>query len=489
VDATAEAVRRAPAAPAGRDGAIPIPRTGRRISTTATVVYSITAAYALVFALAAAARHLEYRSAMLDLGDMTQAVWSTAHGHFLAISTASGDQISRLAVHVDPFLALLAPLWWVWPSPLMLLTLQAIAVSSGALPVFWLARKHLRSERAAAHFALAYLIFPAVQFNVFSPAVGMHPASFAIPLILYSLWFLDGDRLLPFLGCAFLAATTKEQMPLVVGCLGLWYALERRRPIGLAIFGTGLLWTSLNFFVVIPHFAPAGFHPFADRYGPLGGSPGAVLRTVLTDPIGTLGTEASTHKLAYLLLLFVPFLGLWALRPLLALCALPQLGLNLLSSYGPQTTVFYQYTAGIVPFVVAASVLGAARLRRDPARTSLYVLVATGCLAILSPLVVGARDLGRVLPSNPDHTAVAAALRLVPPRVSVSASQQLGAYLAERPRIMVFPHVRGARWLVVDEHDPTYTAKAPFRRALTAVRESPSWRLVYSKRGIDVFRR
>ena len=32
-----------------------------------------------------------------------------------------GDQISRLAAHVDPILVLFAPLWWIWPSPDMLL--------------------------------------------------------------------------------------------------------------------------------------------------------------------------------------------------------------------------------------------------------------------------------------------------------------------------------------------------------------------------------
>ena len=53
-----------------------------------------------------------------------------------------------------------APLWWLWPSPDLLLTVQAIAVALGALPVFWLARKHLGSERAALGFALVYLLYP-----------------------------------------------------------------------------------------------------------------------------------------------------------------------------------------------------------------------------------------------------------------------------------------------------------------------------------------
>ena len=61
----------------------------------------------------------------------------------------------------------------------------------------------------------------------------------------------------------------------------------------------------------------------------------------------------------FLLLLLVPFLGLWLFEPLIFLGAVPDLVINLLSSKPEQTTIYYQYTAGIVPFVIAASVLGA----------------------------------------------------------------------------------------------------------------------------------
>src|SRR5439155_26776164 len=118
-----------------------------------------------------------------------QAVWSTSHGHFLEVTTLTGHQASRLGAHVDPFLALLAPFWLVWSSPVMLLVVQALGVSAGALPVYWLARKHLQSERAAAHFAFAYLLFPATQFNAFTLGTGFHSVSMAVPLILFAIWF------------------------------------------------------------------------------------------------------------------------------------------------------------------------------------------------------------------------------------------------------------------------------------------------------------
>ena len=84
-----------------------------------------------------------FSTGRFDVGNLTQAVWSTAHGRFLEMTDLQGEQISRLGAHFDPLVALLAPLWWLWPSPSLLLVVQAIGVALGAVPVFLLARKHL----------------------------------------------------------------------------------------------------------------------------------------------------------------------------------------------------------------------------------------------------------------------------------------------------------------------------------------------------------
>ena len=191
---------------------------------------------------------------------MVQAVWSTAHGHPLQITSLRGDQISRLGAHFDPVLAAFAPLWLVWPSPDLLLVSQAIAVSLGALPVYWLARKHIGSERAALGFALAYLIYPPTQWLTLNE---FHPVALACPLLLFAFWYLDEDRLVPFAVFGLLAATTKEEIAFVVAGLGLWYAFSRgRRLEGAAIFVAGLAVALIAIEVVIPHFNRAGTSSF-----------------------------------------------------------------------------------------------------------------------------------------------------------------------------------------------------------------------------------
>jgi uncharacterized membrane protein len=452
------------------------------------IVYTGTAAYAMLFVFAAVVHFVVFETAAPDLGHMVQAIWNTLHGHFLESTTLTGQQRSRLGFHVDPFLVLLVPFYWMWSSPLVLPVIQALAVSSGALPVFWLARKHLGSSRAGAHFAFAYLLYPATQFNTFTITSSFHSVAIAVPLVLFAIWFLDEDRLLAFSLVALLAFTTKEEIPLAVGCLGIWYAVRKgRRLAGLAIFAIGLSVTLFDFLYVIPHFSPSGVNPFAGRYAEVGGTPRGMVHKLFSDPLAFVHSIATGHKALYLVLLLAPFLGLWLLEPLLLLGAVPDLAINLLSGKADQTAIPFHWTAGIVPFVVAASVFGAARFRGQALRVSLYALAGVTAVAIFSPIYFLKRDIDAL--SSPVSSAKAHALGLVPAGAPVSASNQLGGHLSARRYIYTFPYVRKARWIIVDINDPTYGDTAGFKRYVRKYEADAGWRTVYSAHGVAVLRK
>jgi uncharacterized membrane protein len=470
-------------------------RTAQSSVRARRLVYAGTAVYVAVFVVAAVVAYLAYDVARLDLGDMVQAIWSTAHGHFLEATNESGRQASRLGGHVDPFLALLVPLWWVWPSPLMLVVLQVVAVAAGALPVYWLARKHFRSDVAPACFAFAYLLYPATQANAIGVGDSFHSVSIAIPLILFAIWFLDEERLVLFAVFALLAASTKEEIAASVGCLGLWYAVRRKRwGVGLSIFGLGMAVSLVNFLVIIPHFSPSGANPFAERYQRVGGSPTGILHTAVADPVAIVHVIATWHKLFYLLLLLAPFLGLWLLEPLLFLGAIPDLVINLLSSKPEQTQLYWQYTAGIVPFVLAASIIGASKLRRNADRLALGALAAVLFITLANPGLtpiysIAVLDLGHVLPSDPTHAARSHALGLIPRGVPVSSSNKLGGLLSDRRFIYSFPTRKNAEWVIVDARDGPLTGQQWYRHEIAAIGASPAWRVVYRSHGIEVLHR
>ena len=256
------------------------------------------------------------RPGRFDLGNMVQAVWSTAHGHSLQMTDLRGDQISRLGAHFDPILAAFAPLWWIWPSPDLLLVVQAVVVALGALPVFWLARKHLGSERAALGFALVYLLYPPTQWLTLNE---FHPVALGCPLLLFAFWYLDEDRLVPFALFALLAATTKEEIGLVVAGLGIWYALAHgRRLAGGAIAVAGVRSPLIAIAVVIPHFNARAARASSRRYSAVGGSAGGIVNTALTDPWQIVQPAFTGRGLDYLLRLVLPLGLLFVSRPVAA---------------------------------------------------------------------------------------------------------------------------------------------------------------------------
>jgi uncharacterized membrane protein len=273
-----------------------------------------------------------------------------------------GDQISRLAAHVDPILVVLAPLWWIWPSPDLLLVAQAIAVAVGALPVYWLARKHLGSAHSALGFALAYLLYPATGWLTLNE---FHPVALATPLLLFAFWYLDEDRLLPFTALAIAAAACKEEIALVVAGFGIWYALSHKRWLaGAAIAGVAGLWAAIAIAVVIPHYNAGAESDFYGRYSEVGGSAGGILKTALTHPLRIVEAAFSARDLHYLLELVAPLAGLCLLAPIVLVAALPELAINLLSSTTTQTSIHFHYTAGLIPPLVIAAIFGAKRLSR-----------------------------------------------------------------------------------------------------------------------------
>ena len=469
----------------------------RRMPTVTVTVGAAATAYGAGFAALSVLRHRAFATGRFDLGNMVQAVWWTAHGHPLRMTNLHGRQISRLAAHVDPLLALFGPLWWIWPSPDLLLVLQALAIASGAWPVYLLARKHLASSRAALGFALAYLLYPATGWLTLNE---FHPVALATPLLLYAFWFLDNDRLVPFALCAVAAAASKEEIGLVVAGFGVWYALARRRTTaGLAIAALGFAWSAIAIAVVLPHFHTAGESDFYGRYSEVGGSAAGVVKTAFTHPGRIVHAAFSGRDLRYVLQLVLPLAGLSLLAPLVLIAALPELAINLLSATPTQTSIHFHYTAGLIPPLVIAAVLGAKRLSRRAIAVAMAVVVA----ALIGSYRLGPIPGWRVVPGGStfeataarvtDHDRIAArALKLIPKSAVVSATNTLGAHLSARRRILSFPYVQDATWIAADETQPGYAdryAPLPTALALSALRRDPDWRLVFEQDGVLVFNR
>ncbi len=472
------------------------------------IVLAAAVAFAAVFIFLALRRYDAFATARFDLGDMVQAIWSTAHGHFLEVTDTSGQQIDRMGSHVDPILVGFVPLWWIFPTPKLLLIAQPLIVATGALPTYWIARRWVWDWRTSAACAVAYLLYTPMQWSV---VFDFHPVTLATPLLLWCVWAIEDERPVLLAVFATLSVLTKEEVGLAVAGLGLWVLIRHRRTTtALALIIGGLVWTAIAVGIIIPHFSPGGASPFISRYAELGASPSSITKSLLTHPGHALRLLVSRGRLAYVWHLLSPLVFLPLLAPLILIAAVPELVLNMLSSDPTQYSIYYQYTAVITPFLIVAMIGGIARARRFSGRWGRIAnrpALVIGAL-LVATLVTGFRHgpvpIGRWIPGGSTRAsdqytvtahdvALAHAVSMVPAGVPVSATNPAGGRLSDRLHVYTWPVIGDAQWVIVDTAIPWLLAERVTRQVNTPYVErleaTGAFELVYDGDGIDVFRR
>jgi uncharacterized membrane protein len=484
----------------------------RRFRRDAVFVIAGAVAFAVVYSLLSWFKYRAYMDARFDLGNMVQAVYNTAHGDFLRITTGEVEprQMSRLGAHVDPILALFALPWLVWPSPVMLLVGQAAVAATGAWPAYRLGERVTRDPHAGALLAGAFLLYPALGFLVLNE---FHPVALATPLLLWAFLYLEEDRWSRAAVFLVLAALCKENVPLVIALMGVYFAIRKRTWLPLLVTAAACAYFAVAFWVIIPHFN-GGQSAFVARYSQYGDSAGGVVRHALTNPDQALADVLSAANLRYWLALLWPFGFLSLLSPLTLLVSAPELLLNAMSSTIFQRRIEFHYTALEIPFVFAALVLGLMRLwrwlgggfRKAEAammgqrfsRETLALLVLFTSLAgnyFLGPLpfsLPGAAYDGRAYARTGHDAVLDEAVGLIPEDAVVSVNNNVGGQLSARPVVYVFPYFAEADYVIVDKFHPFFYDREDHRlhdAALARLVLDGRFRSIYAKDGVYVFER
>jgi uncharacterized membrane protein len=474
---------------------------------------AVVAAIVVFAALYSVLSWLHYRGfygGRYDLGNMVQAVYNTAHGRVLEITAASGQQMSRLGAHVDPIIALFALPWFVWPDPLMLLVAQAVIVALAGWPAYRLAVRVLGDPRAAALLAGALLVYPALGFLVLAE---FHPVSLAVPLLLFAFLYLEEDRSLRAIPFLVLAALCKEEIPLLIVMMGIFFALRKRSWRPLLVSAAAGAYFLFAIGVVLPHYNEGG-SPFIQRYSDFGSGPGQIARNLVLHPGHALSTLVGTADLREWWRLLWPFLLTSLVSPLTLLISLPEIVLNGLSTQVYQRAIEFQYTAGEIPFFFAAAALGVARLGRWLGRARwgrvrlrgrpivrLEVLAALVLLAAVAgnyvlgpvPFALPHARFGSTAYARTAHDAVLdEAVKTIPANASVSVGNILGSHLSARRYVYTFPFVGDAQYIAVDQSRPfAYDRydRAAFDQALGKIVLDPRYVSVFAKDSVFVFKR
>jgi|GEM_PF-953128 len=474
------------------------------------------------FVALALLRHASYWSSIIDLGLFSGALDSTLRGDRFLYAPELG--VTFLAEHFSPILALLLPLYWLWPDPSMLLVVQSLAVAGGGYLLFRWAEEVLGNGWLALAITASYLLAPdtfQAQWHDF------HMDLLMPPMVFGALWALQRGRTIRFLACVLLLWTTKEDAFVYTTLLGIYAGLAHQRRL----LALGTVLASLAVGVVVLHWVLPAFaatqdrgwffrttwstgtagYKFLERYGHLGKTIPAILGNALSNPFYLLGHVCSEDRLASLLTLTVPlgfaaFLGGLASLVLLSACLV-----MLVASHGYMNSLAFYYGAIPLCFAYAAGVAGLARVRTRLARrdaaagpaglglafrfdraAAAWIGAATGSLLWIHPESVVSPVHERPAYLRTERTAfLDRVVASIPPDVPLSATGYLGVHLMNRPRPRMLPYgLERAEWVAIDLYRPPWPLEGPelWRTAERLVRD-PRWRVVTAERGVLVLRR
>lgn len=447
--------------------------------------------YFVLYVALSVLRHRTYHSFGFDLGLYDQVFWNTTQGRWFESTMSQANPIphSQLGDHFTPIFVAIVPIYYAYPHPETLLVLQTFALAIGAWPVYLLARLKLPPGYASL-WVLIYLLFiPLAWMNLYD----FHETALSVAPLGFALYFLERGRRFWFLVFLLITFLTKEEMALIGAGFGL-YALVGKRDwkLGLPVLLGSLAAFEVIVQVAIPYFAGGRAFPYiVDRYAAVGGSPSAILRTAVTDPLRIVRAVAQPKKLYFVVALFGPVLGLSALAGWTAILLLPTLAYTLLSSYEPQFSFTSQYSAPLIPLIVGSAIIGLSRLP-DPARR--WVMAAVVASSFVFSWAYGDLPYSRKFDTSlfqmqSRYAEFLPSLNQIPPDARVSAENGLPPHLDQRRYIydFGFEGVQDADWVVLDYEGTNYDL-ALFQQQVTHV-ESLGYQKVASAYGLALLRK
>jgi uncharacterized membrane protein len=343
--------------------------------------------------------------------------------------------------------------------------LQTVGIGLGALPAFWVARDHLKSDFAGLVFALAYLLAPAVEGANLSD---FHAVSLTASFFLFAFYFLQARRYNPFFVFIVLAMSTKEDAPLLVLMMGLYiFFWLKERKVGAITALMGLGWFLICTQVILPYYNGLPDSPFFYRITVFGPTIKESLLNLLREPGLLLRWLRQPEIVTYLggLLASAGFMSLFHLLTL-GLCA-PVVAMNVFSTWDWTYSEGAHYSASIVPFVIVSGIYGTGFLARQlSARLGVPRRHAVTGLAALVLFIsayhhyqIGISPLARSfhpLRVTPHHRLAQEFMALIPPDASLSTQSSLYPHLAHRERAYFFPAINDAEYVFLDVTSSPY---------------------------------
>lgn len=448
--------------------------------------------FAVYFTFLAFARHDNFHSRRLDLGNMEQTVWNVTHGNGFTFTDPMGtENISRLAAHADYLLVVLAPLYRIWQNPKMLILIQTIVICLGAIPLYWIASDRLRSRAMALLFAVAYLLYPPLERMMLHD---FHAVALSITFLLFAYWYMHTKRYGLFLLFAILAGLGKETVWIPVSLMGVYiWIVQKKVSIGIPVTLAGVGIFYYLFWHAIPSVTVDSKH-FALQYlSEFGDNQSNIVINIIRRPLAVVVELFKSDRLHYYYQLLFPAGFLPLFSPFYLVFAAHSILINALSTNALMRQIDYQYTADIIPFLFISAIEGyrnvttfiLARFRNRKKLMGITTVIFTSFIVAASymwgelPLTRQDRFFYFIWPL-PEKNAMKSVEDRIASGYTVSVTNNIGSHFAKRSELYNFPiNALSSDYAVVLLGDQyAWPGGSAQRDAVDALLESPEHTLI-----------
>jgi uncharacterized membrane protein len=420
--------------------------------------------FIVVFVFLSFSRHAALKSYLNDLGTYDQVVWNTTHGHFFDNSANMLGNRNYLGAHFSPILLLFVPFYAIVASPKWLLFFQVVAAGGSAIFIYQFAREKLKKAYLGIVFLLSYLLNPYFHNGLL---YDFHEVVFAVFFAAGAFFFLEKRNNKLFILFSALLALSQEHMALLVFMMGVYaFVAQKRYKFGLTAAAAALSYFLLVMLALIPHFSATGnpsliannsLYPL--RYRWMGKSLGEMAKNMFFHPFEIAKIVLNGERLNYLYALIVPVFSL-AVFAWPVIIVIPIILINLLSSLPLTYSVFFYYSAVIMPFIYFSAIITFKRWfsgnRPFEKMFAVFVSVCSAFVFFTGSLVPGASNMTwqDFLPSA-NAKKIEAIKNILPADASISVQHNLGPHFSERREVNRFPlKTEESDFVVLDRFDP-----------------------------------
>jgi uncharacterized membrane protein len=468
----------------------------------------VSAFFAVIYSLISLVNHYYFRTAAIDLGLYTNALYDYMHFQWNDSSVFKEASENLLADHFDLYLIIFSPLSLIFKT-YTLLIVQIVFVLLGGIGVyryFTIAQPDRKvALLAAIYFYLFFAVFSAIAWDYHSNVV----AAALVP------WFLFRFKQKKYFGAAIIFLTllvAKENISLWVCFISIGLMYDYRNDKISLRFLLFFALISLSYFIIItgitmPSLSNDGnFHQF--QYSILGNNSFEAFQHLIAHPLQSVETLFVNHTQnpsgnyvkseTHILLLLSGLIFLF-LKPNYLFMLIPVYVQKYFHDNYFMWSIGGQYSVEFAP-IFAIGIFSVISRYGNKIALILCTVVLTGVfistIRTMDRTVIFT-DKSRIRIYQLQHyqrsynvKMVHEELNKIPSEAIVSAQSQFVPHLALRDKIYQFPIIKDAEYIIYSLKENTYPlSKKEFEIAIDEINHSDKWKILFQSTAVVILKK